>query len=115
MVVLIHSLGCIHPHLFQVIPVILRQLFVSDRPIEPLNEGILLGLPRWNKLDPDVICFGPAPNRGTDILGAIIAAYRRGLATPLNDAIEGTDHTPGRQGEINLHAQYLSVAAINDI
>ena len=41
MVVLVHPLGCKRPHLFQVIPVILRQPFVSDRPIEPLNESIV--------------------------------------------------------------------------
>jgi hypothetical protein len=68
-----------------------------------------------NELDLDAIFFGPALNRVTDVLGAIIAANRRRLSTPRHDAMERTDHTPGGQGEINLHAQHLPVAVINDI
>ena len=59
MVVLVHPLGGINSHLFQVIPVVLRKPFVSHRSIEALYEGILLGLPRLNVAEFDAFPLSP--------------------------------------------------------
>ena len=65
---------------------------VANRPVEPLNIGVLLWLALRNVFKLDSLFLGPVLNRATDVLWPVVAANDLRLATPEDDLLQRPDH-----------------------
>ena len=50
-------------HVLEVFPLVLRQPFVSGRPVEPLDIGVLLRLAGLDEIEPDAPLLRPGQSR----------------------------------------------------
>ena len=80
---------------------ILGQPFIENGPVEPLNVGVLLWLPRLDIFERDAPSTRPFDDRCAQIFRAVVATYRQRPATPADDLLERTDHAFGWQREVH--------------
>jgi len=100
---------------FQVPAVVLREPFEAHRPVESLHIGILLRLARLDIVQPDLPLVCPALHQAAEDLWTVVAANGRGLASPLDDLLQGTDHAFRRQRAIDLDAQGFPIEVVDHI
>ena len=91
------------------------QPIVAHRAVIALDISILLRLARLDEVDANAAFGGPGQRHGADVLRAVIAANDLGFATPFDDPVEGADDAFGRQGEIDLDAESLTVVVVDHI
>jgi hypothetical protein len=94
---------------------ILPQPVVAYRAVIALHIGVLLRLARLDVFEPDTPSLGPIDERRTDILRTIVAADRQGLAPPLDDLIQGSDHPLRGQREVHLDTESFTVEIIDHV
>ena len=82
------------PNLIEIAPKVLRQPFISDRPIESLDIGILLRLAGLDVLELNPRLFSPAGDRPTDIFWSVVTSNRVRLPTPGDDLAQNPDESP---------------------
>lgn len=70
------------------------QPFVSHRPVEALDIGVLLWLSGLDKQQTDATLHRPGTELCRDVFGAVVCSDDLWLSTPLDDAIQSAD-SPG--------------------
>ena len=93
MVVAPHPLRGELLYLVEVAPIILGQPFVANRSVEALNIGVLLRFAWLDVLDANALSAGPVQQRGTDVLGPVVATNHFRFATPGHDLRQHSNHT----------------------
>ena len=83
-------------HFFDGVEEVLIEPVVSHGTIEAFDVGVLLRLSRLDVIDLNLLLGSPAQKRVADVLGAIVTANHRWLATPLDDLFQSAyDTTSG--------------------
>jgi len=113
MIVFPDPIGGEVPNLIEMAPKVLRQPFISDRPIESLDIGILLRLTVLDVLELNPGLLRPAGDRPTDIFRSLTTSNRVRIPAPGDDLSQSPDDSFRGQREVNLDAQSLAVE-IND-
>jgi len=92
-----------------------RQDLVPAGLLEPLDEGVLVGLAQRDETD--LYALGPAPfsKRIARELRAGVPANRRGLAVDLDELLHESDHPTGRNTGSHIDAQPAAVGLVDDI
>lgn len=93
MVVAPHPLRGELLHLVEVAPIILGQPFVANRSVEALDVGVLLRFAWLDVLDANAPAAGPVQQRGTDVLGPVVATNHFRFVTPGHDLRQHPDHS----------------------
>ena len=91
------------------------QPVVAHRAVIAFDISILLRLSRLDEVDANAAFGGPGQRHGADVLRAVIAANDLGFATPFDDPVEAADDAFGRQGEIDLDAESLTIVVVDHI
>ncbi len=91
------------------------QPFVLDCAVVALDICVLLGLPRLDVLDGDLVLLSPYSQLFADVFGPIIHPDRARLSPPFDDPVEAACHPFGWQREIDLDPQPFAIEVIKDI
>ena len=102
LIVLLHPLRTDGAHLIERLEDIRIKHFMSHRPIEPFNEGILIGLARLNKPEGDPTIRTPDRKAVGEEFRAIVESNGLRLTTPGGHLIQHPDHSLRRQRGINF-------------
>ena len=93
MVVSPHPLGGVISNFIKIAPMVLRQPFITNGPIEAFDIGILCRLARLDIFQSDAFGTSPVLQRCTDVFRAVVAANDLGFATPLHDLLQHPNYT----------------------
>lgn len=74
-----------------------------------------MGLAWLDVFEFDAPVIRPSLDRCTDVLGAVVTPNDLWLAPPGNDLPQGSDHTLGGQGDVDLDAQGFAVEVVNHV
>ncbi len=77
--------------------------------------GVLVRLAGLNVFKVNALGFGPSLNHPADVFRPVIAANDLRLAAPGNDLRENSDHSLGRQREVNFNAQRFTVVVVDHV
>jgi len=114
-VVLLHPLRSDLAHLIERLEDIGIEHFMSHRPIEPFNEGILIGLARLNKPQGDPSVGAPGGKAVGEEFWAIVEPHGLRLASPGRHLLQHPNHSLGGQGGIHFDRQHFSHPFIQNI
>lgn len=93
----------------------LRGQGVVDGAAVAIDLGVLLRLAPVDVLDADAGPLGPTQLCAADVLRAVVAADRSGLAAPLGDPFERPDHARRGQGEVGSHSKVLPAEVVDHV
>src|SRR5471032_891658 len=91
------------------------QPVVAHCPVVAFNVSVLLRLSWLNELNMDTSLFSPCQRHTADVFRPVVAADHQRLAAPLNDLIERTYDTLGRQREVHLDTQTFPVEIVDHV
>src|SRR3546814_3119049 len=102
-------------NLLQTAKQVLSQPIIAYGSVVALDVGVLLRIAWLGMNQRDAPLGGPIQQSLADVLGTVVAADAGRLSTPLDNLIQRPRHALGRQAEVKLNAQHLTVEVIDHI
>jgi hypothetical protein len=91
---------------------VLVEPFVLDGAVVALDVGVRLGLAGLDVLDRDAPFLGPDQQLVTNVFRAVVDPYGAGFAAPFYNSVKTSDDPLGRQREVDLEIQHLTVEIV---
>src|SRR5690606_1335734 len=91
------------------------QYVLPESPVEPLNQAVLCGLSRLDKLPFNAIFTTPFRHRSRYELRSVVRTYLLGPAPPLDQFLQFADYTVRRKTRIHGNRQCFTVEIVDDI
>src|SRR5262249_39141205 len=87
---------------------------LAKRPVEALDEGILVWFAGLDVAEPDAMGRAPLDKRLRGELGAVIDPYPRGRTVQPDELLEDADETGTRDRRADLDGERLAVTLVDD-
>ena len=92
-----------------------RQHFFAKRPVESLDEGVLVGLTRLDEPDLDAVVLAPLGEGVARQLAAVVASDRSRLAVDLDELLHEANDAARRNARANVDAQGTPIGFVEHI
>ena len=103
------------PNLVERVEEVGVQDLLAKRPVEALDEGVLIGLARLNVAQSNPLRRAPVHKRLGGELGPVVDPYPSGSTVEPNEIVDHTDHPCTGNRRPDFDRQRFAVAFIDDV